>query len=70
MRHRRLRACRHHTDIGKEHFDLCTQLEHEPEQARAFTLSAVHGSWLDDDKRRLTAEFDEEIDALVGEHAR
>lgn len=57
-----------HTDIGTDYVRFCTEFGYGPERARELTLAAVEASWLDDDEtRRVRAEFEREIDALVQE---
>ncbi len=60
-----------HTDIGSEYVKMVQAADWEPAQVREFALNGVDGSWMaDDEKRRLRAEFVEELDRLEAELTR
>jgi adenosine deaminase len=60
-----------HTDIGSEYAKMVQAAEWEPAQVREFCLNGIDGSWApDDEKRRLGAEFVEELDRLEAELVR
>ena len=57
-----------HTDIGSEYMKMAAAAGWDAVQVRQLTLAGVDGSWLpDDEKRRLRAEFEAELDALGSE---
>lgn len=60
-----------HTDIGEEYSKMVQAAAWEPAQVREFCLNGIDGSWMaDDEKRRMHAEFVEELDRLEGELVR
>jgi adenosine deaminase len=60
-----------HTDIGSEYAKMVQAAEWEPAQVREFCLNGIDGSWApDDEKRRLRAEFVDELDRLEAELVR
>jgi adenosine deaminase len=59
-----------HTDIGTEYVKMVNAAGWGPDKVREFSLNGVEGSWLDDgEKRRLRAEFEQELDALEAQLA-
>jgi adenosine deaminase len=54
-----------HTDVGTEYVRFCTTFGYSTSDARRLALAAVDASWLDDDdRRRMRAEFEREMDEL------
>jgi adenosine deaminase len=54
-----------HTDVGTEYVRWCTTFGLGPAEARNLALAAVDAAWMDDDeKRRMRAEFEWEMDDL------
>jgi adenosine deaminase len=54
-----------HTDVGSEYVRMASAAEWPPARVRELVLNGVEGAWLDDDeKRRLRAEFERELDDL------
>ena len=59
-----------HTDVGTEYIRFCTTFRSDPVEVRRLVLSAVDAAWLDDDeRRRMRADFEREIDELEREVA-
>jgi adenosine deaminase len=57
-----------HTDIGMEYVKMADAAGWDAAKVRELTLAGVDGSWLsDDEKRRLRAEFETDLDALGSE---
>jgi adenosine deaminase len=57
-----------HTDIGSEYVKMADAAGWDVEKVRGLVLAGVDGSWLsDDEKRRLRAEFETELDTLESE---
>jgi adenosine deaminase len=75
MRDRGLRVTLHtddptmlHTDVGTEYVRYGTAFGLGPAEAKALVLEAVDMAWLDDDeRRRMRADLEREIDELAGE---
>jgi adenosine deaminase len=57
-----------HTDIGSEYVKMADAAGWDAAMVRELTLAGVDGSWLSgDEKRRLRAEFETDLDALGSE---
>ena len=57
-----------HTDIGSDYVKMANAAGWGPEKVREFSLNGVEGSWAsDDEKRRMRAEFEAELDRLEAE---
>jgi len=57
-----------HTDIGSEYVKMVNAADWSADRVRELSLNGVDGSWLsDDEKRRLRAEFETELDRLEAE---